>query len=148
MILKFGNLNDLQVFLAKLNYKNIGEETKEANVLYRGRYDYTSWIGMTFLDLQNDDGIATARKIYIVAFYLSATVMLVICFFGLYISLEQYLKTGKIVIGEVLVDTKFPLPGFGNLVTYLMIASVMSWFCVTKLVGDRLKDFPQSAKSI
>jgi len=47
--------------------------------------------------------------------------MLAICIFGFYVSVGEYLKTGKIVIGEVLAKTEFPSLGHVNLVTYLMI---------------------------
>ncbi len=86
-------------------------------------------------------------NVYIITFYLSATVMLFVCLFGLYISLVEYLKTGRIVIGEVLVNTEFPFHSHAKLVTYLMIASVLSWFCVTKFAGDKMKNIPQSIKS-
>ena len=88
-----------------------------------------------------------SMNVFIITFYLSATVMLFICFFGLYISVVEYLKTGRIVVGEVLVNTEFPLLSHVKLVTYLMIASVLSWFCVTKFTGDKMKNIPQSIKS-
>jgi hypothetical protein len=86
-------------------------------------------------------------RFFLITFYLSATVMLSVCFFGLYISVVEYVKTGRIVIGEVLVNTEFPFHSHAKLVTYLMIASVLSWFCVTKLAGDKLINTPQSIKS-
>ncbi|MGB6591656.1 MAG: hypothetical protein WBE68_09150 [Candidatus Nitrosopolaris sp.] len=89
-----------------------------------------------------------SRNVFIIIFYFSATIMLCICFFGLYISVVEYLKTGRIVIGEVLVNTEFPFHSHAKLVTYLMIASVLSWFCVTKLAGDKMKNIPQSVKSV
>jgi Na+-transporting NADH:ubiquinone oxidoreductase subunit NqrD len=42
--------------------------------------------------------------------------------------------------------TEFPLHSHAKLVTYLMIASVLSWFCVTKFTGDKMKNIPQSIK--
>ena len=71
-----------------------------------------------------------SMNVFIITFYLPAMVMLFICFFGLYISVVEFLKTGRIVIGEVLVNTEFPLHSHVKLVTYLMVASVLSWFCV------------------
>src|ERR1700739_3738471 len=88
-----------------------------------------------------------SMNVFIITFYLSATVILFICFLGLYISVVEYLKDGKIVIGEVLVDTEFPLHSHVMLVTYLMIASVLSWYCVTKFTGDKVKNIPQSIKT-
>lgn len=89
-----------------------------------------------------------SRNVFIIVFYISATVMLSICLFGFYISVGEYLKTGRIVIGEVLVNTEFPFHGHAKLVTYLMIASVLSWFCVTKLAGDKMKNIPHLVRSV
>ena len=89
-----------------------------------------------------------ARRVFIFAFYISAIIMLLICFFALYISAREYLKTDRLVIGEVLVYTEFPAQGSPKLVTYLMVTSIISWFCVTRLAGDRVKNIPESVKSL
>ena len=88
------------------------------------------------------------RSVFIFAFYVSAIVMLSICFFALYLSAGEYLKTSRLVIGEVLVYTEFPAHGSPKLVTYLMVMSVISWFCVTRLAGDRVKTIRESLKSL
>ncbi|MFL6394892.1 MAG: hypothetical protein ACJ708_09595, partial [Nitrososphaeraceae archaeon] len=80
------------------------------------------------------------RNLFIVAFYFFAMVMLSICSYAIYISAEEYLKTHRVVIGEVLASTEFPFHGSPKLVTYLMIASVLSWFCITTLGRDKLSD--------
>jgi hypothetical protein len=46
------------------------------------------------------------------------------------------------------VNTEFPGQGLAKLVTYLMIVSVVGWYCVTRLGGEKVKDIPQSIKSI
>lgn len=74
--------------------------------------------------------------------------MLSICFFALYLSAGEYLKTSRLVIGEVLVYTEFPAHGSPKLVTYLMVMSIISWFCVTRLAGDRVKTIQESVKSL
>ena len=88
------------------------------------------------------------RTVFIIAFYVSAIVMLSICFYALHISAGEYLKNNRLVIGEILVRTEFPIQGSPKLVTYLMIASVVSWFCVTKLAGERVNVIPESLKSL
>jgi hypothetical protein len=88
------------------------------------------------------------RKVFVIIFYFSAIIMLFICSFGVYVSVGEYLKTGRIVIGEVLANTEFPFPGHTNLVTYLMITSLLSWFCVTKLAGDKMNGIPLLVKVI
>jgi hypothetical protein len=74
--------------------------------------------------------------------------MTAITFYALYVSIGEYIKTGRVVIGEVLVNTEFPSEGFAKLVTYLMIVSVVGWYCVTRLGGEKVKDIPKSVKSI
>ena len=88
------------------------------------------------------------RKVFVISFYFSATIMLSISIFGFYVSVGEYLKTGRIVIGEVLANTEFPFPGHTNLVTYLMITSLLSWFCVTKLTGNKMNGIPLLVKVI
>lgn len=88
------------------------------------------------------------RKILLCVFYFCATTMVVITFYSIYVSLDEYLETGRIVIGEVLVETEFPIKGLAKLVTYLMIVSVVCWYCVVKLGGDKVKNVPEWLKSI
>lgn len=90
----------------------------------------------------------SARRIYLGIFYFCAIVMAAITFYALYVSVGEFQRTGKVVIGEVLVETEFPLPGLAKLVTYLMIVSVVSWYCVVKLGGDKVGNVPKWAKSI
>src|ERR671939_39718 len=89
-----------------------------------------------------------ARKIFLGVFYFCAFVMASITFYAIYVSLGEYLQTGKVVIGEVLVKTEFPFKGLAKLITYLMIVSVVGWYCVTKLGGDKVKNIPKSVKTI
>ena len=88
------------------------------------------------------------RRIFLVIFYCCAFIMAAITSYALYVSVGEYFKTGRVVIGEVLVNTEFPAKGLSKLVTYLMIVSVIGWYCVTRLGGDRVKDIPKPIKSI
>ena len=89
-----------------------------------------------------------ARKIFLGVFYFCAFVMASITFYAIYVSLGEYLQTGRVIIGEVLVDTEFPFKGMAKLTTYLMIVSVVGWYCVVKLGGEKVKSIPQWLKSI
>jgi hypothetical protein len=89
-----------------------------------------------------------SRKLLLIIFYFCAFSMASITAYALYVSLGEYLKTGRVVIGEVLVNTEFPVHGFSKLVTYLMIVSVVGWYCVTKLGGDRVRDIPKTIRLI
>ena len=74
--------------------------------------------------------------------------MTAITFYALYQSIIEFAATGKIVIGEILVKTEFPFKGLSKLVTYLMIVSVVSCTCVTKLGGDKVKEISPAPRSI
>ncbi|MBA3750289.1 MAG: hypothetical protein H0X03_05250 [Nitrosopumilus sp.] len=89
-----------------------------------------------------------SRRFYLIVFYICAIVMTSITFYSIYISLNEYLNTGNVIIGEVLVNTEFPFKGLAKLVTYLMIVSVVGWYCVTKLGGDKVKNIPKGIKTI
>jgi hypothetical protein len=88
------------------------------------------------------------RRLFLGIFYFCAASMAAITFYALYVSIGEYLTTGRVVIGEVLVNTDFPVHGLAKLVSYLMIVSVVGWYCVTKLGGEKVKDIPKSVKSI
>lgn len=96
--------------------------------------------------LERDE--TTTKKIILGIFYFCAAAMAIITFYAIYVSTLEYLVTGKVVIGEVLVNTEFPVPGFAKLVTYLMIVSVLGWYCVTRLGGEKVRNIPKTIKSI
>lgn len=96
--------------------------------------------------LEKDD--RRTRKIFLGVFYFCAFVMAAITFYAIYVSLEEYQKTGRVVIGEVLVETEFPAKGLAKLVTYLMIVSVVGWYCVVRLGGNKVSNIPKWLKSI
>lgn len=85
---------------------------------------------------------------YIIAFYICAISMTIITMYGLYVTVIEYNNTGEIIIGKVLVDTEFPFKGFAKLITYLMIFSVLTWYCVIKLGAQKVKDVPRSIKPV
>jgi hypothetical protein len=88
------------------------------------------------------------RRLFLGVFYFCATAMAAITFYAIYVSIGEYVQSGKVVIGEVLVETEFPFPGLAKLVTYLMIVSVVGWYCVVRLGGDAVKSIPKWLKSI
>ena len=88
------------------------------------------------------------RRIFLGIFYICAFVMAAISFYAIYVSITEYLQTGRIVIGEVLVETEFPFPGFAKLVTYLMIVSVVGWYCVVRVGGDKVVGIPKWLKAV
>lgn len=87
-------------------------------------------------------------RVYKIIFYICAAIMIGVTAYALAESLREYLSTGKVVIGEVLVDTEFPIKGFAKLVSYLMVAAVVGWFCVMKLGGSKTENVSKTNMSI
>lgn len=92
--------------------------------------------------------LVQSKKLVITCFYLSVIVMLIISGYGLYMSADNYKKNQKIIIGDVLVNTEFPFKGSINLVTYLMIFSLVSWFTAIKIFEDNIINIPTHIKTI
>ena len=101
---------------------------------------------MHYSSLEKDKQLS--RRVYLIVFYIAATIMASITFYALAVSIAEYRNTGKIVIGEVLVTTEFPAKGLSKLVTYLMIVSVVAWYCVTKLGGEKVKNVNGTIRAI
>lgn len=92
--------------------------------------------------------LVQSKKLVITCFYLSVTVMLIISGYGLSMSADNYKKYQKIIIGDELVNTEFPFKGSINLVTYLMIFSLVSWFTAIKIFEDNIINIPTHIKTI
>lgn len=75
--------------------------------------------------------------LYKIILYICGAIMAIITFYTLYVSLTEYIETGRVVVGEVLVTTEFPIKGLAKPVSYLMLASVIGWYCVTRL-GEKV----------
>ena len=74
--------------------------------------------------------------------------MLIITFYSGYKSAISFTLTGKIIIGDILVETEFPFKGGMKLVNFLMIFSVISWFTAIKIYEDSIKKFTVKLKTL
>ncbi len=75
--------------------------------------------------------------LYKIILYICGAIMAIITIYSLSISLADYLTNGKVVVGEILATSEFPIKGFAKPVSYLMLSSVIGWYCVTRL-GERV----------
>lgn len=81
--------------------------------------------------------IKKVTLLYKLILYICGAIMGIITIYTLYISINIYLTNGKVVIGEVLAEKEFPFKGLAKPVSYLMLASIIGWYCVTRL-GERV----------
>lgn len=86
--------------------------------------------------------------VYKVIFYICAAIMIVVTAYALIASLMEYISNGSVVIGEVLVNTEVPFKGFAKPVTYLMISSIVGWYCVTRLGRSKTMNLSARNKAI
>lgn len=87
-------------------------------------------------------------RIYKIVFYICAAIMIGVTAYAFTESIREYLAAGRVVIGEVLVNTSFPMENFAKLVSYLMVASVVGWFCVMKFGRSKTQNISKTTKSI
>ena len=73
--------------------------------------------------------------------------MLLITSYSGYQSATNFITTGKIVIGDVLVETEFPFKGTIKLVTYLMVFSLISWFTAMKIYENSIRNLTVRIKT-
>jgi hypothetical protein len=73
--------------------------------------------------------------------------MLLITSYSGYQSATNFITTGKILIGDVLVDTEFPFKGTIKLVTYLMVFSLISWFTAIKIYESSIRNLKVRIKT-
>jgi hypothetical protein len=73
--------------------------------------------------------------------------MLLITSYSGYQSATNFIITGKIVIGDVLVETEFPVKGTIKLVTYLMVFSLIAWFTAIKIYENSIRNLPVRIKT-
>jgi hypothetical protein len=100
---------------------------------------------LTFIKVNHR--LLKSKKNTLIIFYLSVSIMLLITIYGAYQSANNFITKGKIIIGDVLVETEFPFKGTIKLVTYLMIFSLISWFTAIKIYENSIKNLKVRIKT-
>lgn len=91
--------------------------------------------------------LVKSKKNTIIIFYCSVLIMLIITFYSGYKSAINFTNTGKIIIGDILVETEFPFKGTMKLVTFLMIFSLISWFTAIKIYEETIRNLTVRIKT-
>ena len=91
--------------------------------------------------------LVKSKKNTIIIFYCSVLIMLIITFYSGYKSAINFTTTGKIIIGDILVETEFPFKGTMKLVTFLMIFSLISWFTAIKIYEETIRNLTLRIKT-
>lgn len=100
---------------------------------------------MTFIKVNHR--LVKSKKNTIIIFYFSVSIMLLITSYSGYQSATNFITKGKIIIGDVLVETEFPFKGSIKLVTYLMVFSLISWFTSIKIYENSIRNLKVRIKT-
>lgn len=76
-------------------------------------------------------------KVFLYIFYLCGFIMVSILAYGVYAMTLEWLENGTYVMGEILVTTHIPFDGFAKLVTWLFFASIIGWYCCSRIGWQR-----------
>lgn len=90
----------------------------------------------------------TGYRIFLYIFYSCAIIMASITAFGIYSMYVEWLETGTYVMGEILVKTEFPYNHFAKLTTWLFFATVIGWYCVTRIGWKKTTHIPSWRMSL
>lgn len=63
--------------------------------------------------------------------------MVSIMIYGTWAMLDEWLRTGTYVMGEVLTNTTIPFENFARLSTWLFFSATIGWYCVTRVGWKR-----------
>lgn len=79
----------------------------------------------------------TGYRVFLYIFYLCGFIMSGIVIYGTYAMLTEWLEDGTYVMGEVLVTTHVPVDNFAKLATWLFFASIIGWYCCSRIGWKR-----------
>lgn len=88
-----------------------------------------------------------SKRNTLIIFYFSVSIMLLITSYSGYQSATNFITKGKMIIGDVLVETEFPFKGTIKLVTYLMVFSLISWFTAIKIYENSIRNLKVRIKT-
>ena len=72
-------------------------------------------------------------KVFLYVFYLCGFIMLSILAYGVYVMMGEWEANGTYVMGEALVTTHVPFENFAKLITWLFFASIVGWYCCSRI---------------
>ena len=79
----------------------------------------------------------TEYKIFLYVFYVCGFLMVSILIYGVYAMMLEWEENGTYVMGEVLVTTEIPFENFAKITTWLFFATIIGWYCVTRIGWKR-----------
>ncbi|MCI4433191.1 MAG: hypothetical protein JHC41_06295 [Nitrosopumilus sp.] len=72
-------------------------------------------------------------KVFLYVFYVCGFIMILTLVFGVYITMEEWMKNGTYVMGEALQNTFIPLENFSRISTWIFFSTIIGWYCVSRI---------------
>ena len=76
-------------------------------------------------------------KVFLYVFYVCGFIMILTLVFGVYITMEEWMKNGTYVMGEALQNTFIPLENFSRISTWIFFSTIIGWYCVSRIGWKR-----------
>lgn len=82
-------------------------------------------------------------KVFLYIFYLCATIMASSFAFGVYVTMEEWIRNGTYVMGEAIHNTTIPFENFARVSTWIFFSTIIGWYCVSRIgwkktAGDKI----------
>jgi len=76
-------------------------------------------------------------KVFLYVFYVCGFIMISTLVFGVYITMEEWMKNGTYVMGEALQNTFIPIENFSRISTWIFFSTIIGWYCVSRIGWKR-----------
>ncbi len=76
-------------------------------------------------------------KVFLYVFYVCGFIMISTLVFGVYVTMEEWMKKGTYVMGEALQNTFIPLENFSRISTWIFFSTIIGWYCVSRIGWKR-----------
>jgi len=76
-------------------------------------------------------------KVFLYVFYVCGFIMVSTLVFGVYLTMEEWMKNGTYVMGEALQNTFIPLENFSRISTWIFFSTIIGWYCVSRIGWKR-----------
>jgi hypothetical protein len=72
-------------------------------------------------------------KVFLYVFYVCGFIMVSTLVFGVYVTMEEWMKNGTYVMGEAIQNTFIPLENFSRISTWIFFSTIIGWYCVSRI---------------
>jgi len=72
-------------------------------------------------------------KVFLYIFYICGFIMVSSLFFGIYVTMIEWMENGRYVMGEAIQNTFIPFENFARVSTWIFFSTIIGWYCVSRI---------------